>query len=89
MGECRFRSVITSYSIHYTKLYDGYSCLVALDGDTPKWGGIVTGPSQAGEAQGGCNAEEGGVASGDNQGGVGEFGPVITSYSIHYTKLYE
>ena len=69
------RRVITSYSIHYTKLYDR-KVLESAMGDLAK----ITGqkPVQ-------CKARIS-VASFKVRDGVAI---VITSYSIHYTKLYE
>ena len=76
---CRRESIITSYSIHYTKLYDGRLHL----------------PDQAAGAPAIAFADfrDDGNAHHRTQGtwrqaDCGREG-VITSYSIHYTKLYD
>ena len=70
--------VITSYSIHYTKLYEG------IDQHKPvftfRWGVSRCGTAGQGGVDGGKFDE---VLNFD------KFTIVITSYSIHYTKLYE
>ena len=72
-------SVITSYSIHYTKLYDAPGLERRKEAD--RLGGLVLDIklevilevfAHAGQIGHGLNTEA-----------------VITSYSIHYTKLYE
>ena len=68
------KPVITSYSIHYTKLYDGDVHLQDLDA----LGGERMRPAR-GEKLG--KQARLAVLAGRNR--------VITSYSIHYTKLYE
>ena len=74
------KSVITSYSIHYTKLYE----VAAM-----KPGSVIV--DLAAERGGNCKqtvadekiVTENGVTI------IGYTDFVITSYSIHYTKLYE
>ena len=90
-------SVITSYSIHYTKLYDDYQQLsttgIQSESDLVNLINLVSSLSGL--------DEPGNAITADVNGGlgirVGHFGvgarayaqAVITSYSIHYTKLYE
>ena len=88
-------SVITSYSIHYTKLYDSYEALGLLSfftvgaDEVRAW--TVRDGALAPEAAGTIHSDlERGfiraeVISYEDLMKVG----VITSYSIHYTKLYE
>ena len=67
--------VITSYSIHYTKLYDKrpfFCCILKYKGCQSR---RVADPN---------------TAMTEISSGMGKKGfSVITSYSIHYTKLYE
>ena len=65
--------VITSYSIHYTKLYEARS--------------IAAAAGKAGSAASTCPPLMGPAAPPSRRGGSS--GCRITSYSIHYTKLYE
>ena len=67
-------SVITSYSIHYTKLYEGcrVDSLVSVDDR-----GQMVLPKEL--------RDKAGIKGGDKLAVI----RVITSYSIHYTKLYE
>ena len=83
-------NVITSYSIHYTKLYENtIELFLILVGAMAIWGGIMQ------------IAEKSGITNklsyffkpiakllfkGINPDGKAF---VITSYSIHYTKLYD
>ena len=84
--------VITSYSIHYTKLYEAAGDAgLAVEGGCRRHhrlgrrqvGGLAHRAQAAGE--GGDEADDG--ADGEDAGIGAE--DVITSYSIHYTKLYE
>ena len=104
------RTVITSYSIHYTKLYDGplrqgrmnvtrLSRLMGLDCGQP----LLPPETPAGRLSGSwydpSHSGEGYVLEVLTDGralvywfsfdGEGKRRCVITSYSIHYTKLYE
>ena len=105
--------VITSYSIHYTKLYD-YSVLAELI-PVPKaqdmflgcvYGGVLVGAGvgvvvRSGGSTGGTDMAAKMLSARYKSIGIGTFvfaidffviaaaGFVITSYSIHYTKLYE
>ena len=121
--------VITSYSIHYTKLYElaGYAEIfqrnIMASGVIPQISGIfgpcaggavyspaltdftlmtegtsymfLTGPKVVKTVTGEDVSQEdlGGASVHANKSGVTHFtaanGDVITSYSIHYTKLYE
>ena len=104
------RHVITSYSIHYTKLYESLSTtnpaavsqwasVEALDGPKdfiPKHNKIfkerrdlcVSMLNQASGIK--CPTPEGAFYVYPSCAGtMGKTAPVITSYSIHYTKLYE
>ena len=103
--------VITSYSIHYTKLYeyldtlkdrkDGKLILVTAISPTPAGEGKTTTTVGLGDALNHigkkamiCLREPSlgpvfGVKGGAAGGGYAQVVPVITSYSIHYTKLYE
>ena len=71
-------SVITSYSIHYTKLYDPLAELTYLTEQVSRYGDFSL------RAETGRIQELDTLASGFNV-----MLDVITSYSIHYTKLYE
>ena len=95
-------TVITSYSIHYTKLYDGLYVPGGKQGSTPLVSSVlmngipaqiagvsrrvmVTPPNPEGRVSPAllAAAREIGIDE------VYKVGSVITSYSIHYTKLYE
>ena len=71
--------VITSYSIHYTKLYDYVATLIVQSG-TLRVGDILLAGCQTGRVKAMYNERGQKLTAA---------GPVITSYSIHYTKLYE
>ena len=80
-----FLAVITSYSIHYTKLYD---MLPSISGD----GRYVAFASAADNLVPDDNNEKWDVFVFDRNTKRIErisVNNVITSYSIHYTKLYE
>ena len=72
-------NVITSYSIHYTKLYDiwCFSTSVTL-ARTVAPISALTSPAEPAPMTTRFRSER-----------AGRFQRVITSYSIHYTKLYE
>ena len=73
-------SVITSYSIHYTKLYEGWFYVWV-----PDWANHVIINANAGSVQ---TSEL--ILNGTNAWvTITDAENVITSYSIHYTKLYE
>ena len=91
------RRVITSYSIHYTKLYD----TIIIFGDGA--GAVVVGPSETpgilsthlhadgryGELLKLPQAKRGQPAASGDAYMYMKGNDVITSYSIHYTKLYD
>ena len=93
--------VITSYSIHYTKLYELGADAETLHGEVgraAREAGIhrlfATGPlsraAVAGFGSGGRHfASHGELIDALGAELHGEMTVVITSYSIHYTKLYE
>ena len=69
--------VITSYSIHYTKLYDGLpSLLMALASQAASLSHFLMNDALAAPASGLPSL-------------LTALDSVITSYSIHYTKLYD
>ena len=72
-------SVITSYSIHYTKLYDPEAI------SELRFSLSASSLSIAGISFDSLHAE----GKKDRDVLAGEIGTVITSYSIHYTKLYD
>ena len=88
-------SVITSYSIHYTKLYD--VDITITDGGTP----IIINSNDPGVSVSGSTlkidlspylpltANTNYIILIDGSSIRDNAGNVITSYSIHYTKLYE
>ena len=82
-------SVITSYSIHYTKLYDarygGDEFAVILPETDLAATSAIAGRIAAGISQVRLDTKEGATISFTASIGYA----VITSYSIHYTKLYE
>ena len=98
-------SVITSYSIHYTKLYDDASDIERVEvlrgpqsviGGANAASGVISIVTKSGSEAGVHQQASVGVADHGGYHGaysaqfVGERGKlVITSYSIHYTKLYE
>ena len=77
-------NVITSYSIHYTKLYESSGCpLIGLAGDDTLYGGIGNDLLDGGE---GDDKLEGSYGSDTYLFGVG-YGNRITSSNVCYTKL--
>ena len=95
--------VITSYSIHYTKLYDNVTnSLVQWRSENPYVAKVdaagkvtaisagtttVTAFAADGKVQTSLNVKVSGAQLTDKA--ISIPGVVITSYSIHYTKLYE
>ena len=75
-----FLIVITSYSIHYTKLYDRQLRSQGPRGKRPAYS-----PAHEPRRR---DAHKGRSSRSSLQNWVAPLG-VITSYSIHYTKLYE
>ena len=87
--------VITSYSIHYTKLYDSGSCGVKI---TPRLSGLtwtvsaeynITNKKNNQEVILNILDKDGNIVAYDSEQNGALIVVVITSYSIHYTKLYE
>ena len=80
------RIVITSYSIHYTKLYEPVFALQpVIPGEL-----LFRIEDQGGKSAGGMDLYHPHVETGRNPvEGVAANEGVITSYSIHYTKLYD
>ena len=93
--------VITSYSIHYTKLYDYKIPLATFanaNGLEAKTGTVYAASVESGSAtlNEADTGSTGGIMSGELESSTvdtaTEFSSlivVITSYSIHYTKLYD
>ena len=87
--------VITSYSIHYTKLYDLFSlCSMLLTQRTTDsahepttWSRHLNTPGLPPDSFGSHRVNL--QRSSTRDVGQWPYGLVITSYSIHYTKLYE
>ena len=82
------RAVITSYSIHYTKLYDDNQCcgqtyldLYEIDAKPERLKDI--------KASVDLMLETDKIDDWDWIDALQMAMPVITSYSIHYTKLYQ
>ena len=75
-------NVITSYSIHYTKLYEEHRWLHNITGEVPKNDNFRIPLSKAEVLKEGKDIT---IISMSYM----SIEAVITSYSIHYTKLYD
>ena len=85
MSAYLFVIVITSYSIHYTKLYDVMVGIRKSKGlAKEKALAMLNDPLVFAPMMIKCGDADGEVA-----GAINATGDVITSYSIHYTKLYD
>ena len=84
MRHQRYGSVITSYSIHYTKLYEPDLAYPLA----PVRGNSLNDPFTLAEVEAGISYLHNGRSVGFS-GYPSELLRVITSYSIHYTKLYD
>ena len=88
-----FYYVITSYSIHYTKLYEDFSAVAGYY--DPDWHAAVEFGFDKAVATQLTHSDVmkqfgfAGIRDGWYVPTGGHFYYVITSYSIHYTKLYE